>query len=144
MGWSSMRKKRAWGPSNPLYRYLHRRERGTDSAFKRTARKLRRAGGSVRHRRKSGSRGFASGGLITSAIAGAAAAYFARHSGVNVVSGQLAPAQGAATGAIASKVVGKSMLGGIVGGVLGDMLATGSIGTKASASSGTGGITFYG
>lgn len=112
----NMVKKKSWGPSNPLWRYLHNKKKkrsSNSSPVKRTRKKLVTSMARYRHK----SRRHKSGGLmsmIKPLAIGAIAGKF-----VNPMLPQVVPMQNLAVGAGASYLIGgknmKSMALGALG-----------------------------
>lgn len=115
------RKKKAWGPSNPLWRYLNR---GKGS-------KTRRGGGKMARRKKGGSRSFGKQNtLVRDVFVGMGAAAAAKR----FIGAPLGGYTGAAAGGAAVYLTRGSLLGGLVGGFVHDNI--GNTGGMSGSSSG--------
>jgi len=119
------RRKKAWGPSNPLYRYLHGGKKATKTARRRNSR-----GGNMGRKKSGGKRQFgAQNSLVRDLFVGMGAAAATKR----FVGAPLGSFTGAAAGAATSFLLRGNLLGGVAGGFIHDNI--GNIG-GASGSSG--------
>lgn len=110
------RRKKAWGPSNPLWRYLNRKKSSSSRKKARGGSMARRSG-----RRRSGGRGgMGMGGIVKPILYGAIAGY------ANKYVPQVAPYQALMLGAGAGYMAKKNIVGigtGAAGAYLANMLS---------------------
>lgn len=139
-----MRKKKSWGPSNPLWRYLHSKRSRSSSTRKRKAKRKTYGGESMarrrRSRRSSYRRSNSGGGILGLFLPAAAGAVAAS---MNSKLPQMVPMQEIAVGGLGGYLLRRNMKG-IIAGVAGAFIAPKILGGLGSGAQTQSSVVVYG